>query len=53
MKVFVPAKASNKKDASGCLWKSEVDEKVLTPDQYRKYVTLLNVTNNNNRALNL
>ena len=28
-------------------------KKVLTPDQYRKYVTLLNVTNNNNRALNL
>lgn len=26
-------------------------KKVLTPDQYRKYVTLLNVTNNNNRAL--
>lgn len=28
-------------------------KKVLTPDQYRKYVTLLNVTNNNNRILNL
>ena len=28
-------------------------KKVLTPDQYRKYVTLLNVKNNNNRALNL
>lgn len=28
-------------------------KKVLTPDQYRKYVTLLNVTNNNNRALSL
>ncbi len=27
-------------------------KKVLTTDQYRKYVTLLNVTNNNNRALN-
>ena len=26
-------------------------KKVLTPEQYRKYVTLLNVTNNNNRAL--
>ena len=28
-------------------------KQVLTPDQYRKYVTLLNVTNNNNRALSL
>ena len=27
-------------------------KKVLTPEQYRKYVVLLNVTNNNNRALN-
>ncbi|MCD8269738.1 MAG: hypothetical protein LUD46_15615 [Parabacteroides sp.] len=27
-------------------------KKVLTQDQYRKYVTLLNVTNNNNRVLN-
>ncbi len=26
-------------------------KKVLTPEQYRKYVILLNVTNNNNRAL--
>ena len=23
----------------------------LSPDQYRKYVTLLNITNNNNRTL--
>ena len=28
-------------------------KKVLTQDQYRKYVTLLNVTNNNNRTLSL
>ncbi|KKB49088.1 MULTISPECIES: hypothetical protein [Parabacteroides] len=28
-------------------------KKVLTHEQYRKYVTLLNVTNNNNRALSL
>ena len=27
-------------------------KKVLTPEQYRKYVVLLNVTNNNNRTLN-
>lgn len=27
-------------------------KKVLTPEQYRKYVILLNVTNNNNRTLN-
>ena len=27
-------------------------KKVLTPEQYRKYVVLLNVTNNNNHALN-
>ena len=26
-------------------------KKVLTPEQYRKYVILLNVTNNNNRTL--
>lgn len=26
-------------------------KQVLTPEQYRKYVTLLNVTNNNNGAL--
>lgn len=28
-------------------------KKVLNKEQYRKYVTLLNVTNNNNRALSL
>ena len=27
-------------------------KKVLTPEQFRKYVVLLNVTNNNNRTLN-
>ena len=27
-------------------------KKVLTPEQYRKYLVLLNVTNNNNRTLN-
>jgi len=26
-------------------------KKVLTPEQYRKYVTLINITNNNNRIL--
>jgi len=26
-------------------------KKALSPDQYRKYVTLLNITNNNNRTL--
>ena len=26
-------------------------KKALTADQYRKYVTLLNITNNNNRIL--
>ena len=28
-------------------------KKILTPEQYRKYVTLLNVTNNNNHVLSL
>lgn len=28
-------------------------KEVLSPEQYRKYVTLLNVTNNNNRVLNM
>ena len=26
-------------------------KQALTPEQYRKYVTLLNITNNNNRSL--
>ena len=26
-------------------------KKALNPEQYRKYVTLLNITNNNNRSL--
>ena len=26
-------------------------KKALSPEQYRKYVTLLNITNNNNRSL--
>ena len=32
--------------------KLKLMKKVLTPEQYRKYVVLLNVTNNNNRTLN-
>ncbi len=28
-------------------------KKVLTPEQYRKYVVLLNVTNNNNRLMGI
>ncbi len=28
-------------------------KKVLTPEQYRKYIALLNVTNNNNRLLGI
>ena len=29
----------------------KVMKKALSQDQYRKYVTLLNITNNNNRTL--
>ena len=30
---------------------ASVKASALSPDQYRKYVTLLNITNNNNRTL--
>ena len=45
------AKLQDKKMYQAVYGNLKLMKKALSPDQYRKYVTLLNITNNNNRTL--
>lgn len=51
-KVSGQVKMRDKKMRQAVYGNLKLMKKVLTPEQYRKYVVLLNVTNNNNRTLN-
>ena len=46
-------KASAKLQDQAVYGNLKLMKKALSPDQYRKYVTLLNITNNNNRTLGI
>ena len=46
-----PSKLQDKKMYQAVYGNLKLMKKALSPDQYRKYVTLLNITNNNNRTL--
>lgn len=49
--VKASAKLQDKKMYQAVYGNLKLMKKALSPDQYRKYVTLLNITNNNNRTL--
>lgn len=49
--VKASAKNQDKKMYEAVYGNLKLMKKALNPDQYRKYVTLLNITNNNNRVL--
>ena len=51
--VKASAKLQDKKMYQAVYGNLKLMKKALSPDQYRKYVTLLNITNNNNRTLGI
>ena len=51
--VKASAKLHDKKMYQAVYGNLKLMKKALSPDQYRKYVTLLNITNNNNRTLGI
>ena len=49
--VKASAKLQDKKMYQAVYGNLKLMKRALNPDQYRKYVTLLNITNNNNRTM--